>query len=36
MDKFRCSIRLHQKSQVIVPGDEVEAVAIAATDGNQE
>ena len=36
MDESGCSIGLHQKSQVIVPADEVEAVALAATDGNRE
>ena len=36
MDESGYSIGFHQNSQVIVPGDEVEAVAIAATDSNQE
>ncbi|MCJ1268216.1 hypothetical protein MMC22_008103, partial [Lobaria immixta] len=36
MDKLECSIGLHQKSQVIVPAGEAEAIAIAATDGNWE
>lgn len=36
MDESGCLIGFHQKSQVIVLGDEVEAVAIAATDGNWE
>lgn len=36
MDKSGCSIGLHQKSQVIVPAGKAEAIAIAATDENQE
>lgn len=36
MDESGCSIGLHQKSRVIVPAEEADAIAIAATDGNRE
>ena len=36
MDESGCCIGLHQKSQVIVPANEMEAVAIFAINGNRE
>ena len=36
MNKSECSLGLHQKFQVIVSAEKTQAIAIAATDGNQK